>query len=122
MKTDKTLFDRLDKFVLSLLDAATADTETVDADGKPLPPVELSERLKVLDSVGRYIATKNRISVDEDEGGGIGELVSQLRGAPKGRTRREPSSRRPTGPGIGDVPIRDRFGPDSPNGKTTVEQ
>lgn len=122
MKADKNLIEKLDKFVTALLEDTTSGNQSVGADGVAMPPIEIADRVRVLASVTNYLAIKNRIDIDEDEGGGIGDIVSQLRGAEtKSRARRQPSSRVQVGPGADTIPVRDRFGPGSGPREVNVE-
>lgn len=111
MKTDPNLIARLDKFSERLLDLAENVNPEPDKDQ---PPVTLAERIKTLDSVVGYLTARSKMEVDGEAEGGISGIVQQLHGrAPKGRPRRESSSRREVGPGYPDIAPRDRFGPDA---------
>lgn len=124
MKTDKALIERLDKFATSLLDSLETDNNPPQEGDSAQPPVELTEKLRALDSITRYLVVRNRLEPEEEETGGISAIVSQLHGkadsdsrTPRGRTRRLSASRPQIGPGIDSVPIRDAFGPNSKFGR-----
>lgn len=99
MKLDKTLLNRLDKYVVSLLDAAT---DGIPGEGDR-PPVEIADRVRVLDSVTKFLIVKNRLEaqVDSGETGGLSDLVERLNsGAPQRRASGPArSSRAQIGPG-----------------------